>query len=314
MPPNACQNTRPATYATDDHNAVGEMLERESRMDVIRAKKKDLSILARWPALDDTRLSWLAFPLAAAAILAAFVFFPLPLDQKAHGALHGLCAQTPSHSYHLGDRRLPFDARMTGIYGGFAVAFAYLAARGRLRCQALPSWEQTTVLGSFVVLMGIDGTNSLLLDMGRWHPYQPRNDLRLVTGLLTGLALAVAICFLLGTTLWRQGRPNQTAIAGFRELGGLVVAQAPFAAVVIAGPSWLYAPIALGLVAAATVVVMLLTLVMGTIALRRDGTYQSVRDLSLPTAVATALAVLLMAAIAGGRFWLEHWLGLPPLQ
>jgi uncharacterized membrane protein len=264
--------------------------------------------------LTRTRLATYAFPLVAALVVAGFLLFPLPLNEKAHGALHGLCAQTPSHSYVLGGQRLPFDARMTGIYGGFGVAFALLAYRGRLRCLALPNWRILAVLGLFVAAMGIDGTNSLLLDMGHWHPYQPRNDLRLFSGLLTGIALAVAVCFLLSTTLWRRGRHDSAIVSDFPELGLMIVLQVPVAVAVAAGPAWFYAPLAIGLVLTATAVVTSLTLVMSTIALRRDGTFGSFAELGPSAVVALALAMVVMGSIAGGRFWLEHMFGLQAIQ
>jgi hypothetical protein len=83
---------------------------------------------------------------------------------------------------------------------------------------------------------------------------------------------------------------------------------------VLAGPGWLYAPLAIGLVVAATAVVTSLMLVMSTIALRQDGTYASFREVSLPAVLAIVLALIVMGTIAGGRFWLEHWLGIPAIQ
>lgn len=264
--------------------------------------------------LTRSKLASYAFPLAAGLVMAGFLLFPLPLNEKAHGALHGLCAQTPSHSYVLGGQRLPFDARMTGIYGGFGVAFGFLAYRGRLRCLTLPNWRILAVLGLFVATLGIDGTNSLLLDMGHWQPYQPRNDLRLFSGLLTGIALAVGVCYLLSTTLWRRGRHDSAIVSDFRELGLLMVLQVPVAVAVAAGPGWFYAPIAVALVLAATAVITSLTLVMSTIALRRDGTFGSFAEIGPSAVIALALAIVFMGSIAGGRFWLEHLFGLQAIQ
>lgn len=255
----------------------------------------------------------LLFPLVSGLIVLAFLLYPGGLDEKTQSALHGLCAQRPSHSFWLGDSRLPFDARMTGIYGGFATAFTVLVCRGRLWAFARPSWTVLGLLGTFVAAMACDGTNSFLLDIGQWHPYAPRNEVRLVTGLLTGIALAATVCFLLSATLWRRGRCDQAIIKDAREVGLLVVLQMPFAGIVLWGPGWLYVPVALGLVVAATVVVSSLTLVMWTIATRRDGAYSAVGEVGAPATVALLLAIVVMGTIAGGRFWLEQTLGVPPL-
>ena len=255
-----------------------------------------------------------AFPLASVMVVLGFWLFPGSLEHKTESALHGLCAQRPSHSFWLGDARLPFDARMTGIYGGFAVSFGFLSLRGRLWAFARPTWPVIAILVSFVGAMAVDGVNSFLLDISTWHPYTPRNDVRLITGLITGIALAVTICFLLGATLWRTGRRDLAIIRSGREIALLLGLQVPFAVTVLAAPGWFYAPVALFLVVSAIVVVSSLTLVMWTIATRRDGLYSAIGELGLPATVALLLAIVVMASIAGGRFWLERTLGVPPLQ
>ncbi len=98
-----------------------------------------------------------------------------------------------------------------------------------------------------------------------------------------------------------------------REVGLLVALQIPFAVLVRWGPGWLYAPVALGLVLAATTVVAALALVMWTIATRRDGSYVRFGDLSGAATISLVLAIVVMGSIAGGRFWLETSLGVPPL-
>jgi uncharacterized membrane protein len=249
-------------------------------------------------------------------LVAAVVFVALPgaVDEKTQQALHGLCAQRPSHSYWLGNSRLPFDARMTGIYGGGAISLAILVARGRLHAFARPNWPVTVLLTAFVVAMAVDGTNSLLLDMGAWHPYEPRNEIRLVTGLLTGISLAATLCFLVGATFWQSGRRNLAIVENMTEIFALVAATIPFGLLVATGPGWLYAPVALFLLASAVVVVTVLAMVMLTIATRRDGTYRGLTELGLPASVAIVIAVVVIGAIAGGRYWLEHTFGLPPLE
>ena len=66
-------------------------------------------------------------------LLITLVFLALPwsIEHKAHLALHGLCAQRPSHTYTFNGRLLPFDARMTGIYSGFLVTTSVLFAERR---------------------------------------------------------------------------------------------------------------------------------------------------------------------------------------
>ena len=254
------------------------------------------------------------FPLVCLGALASFIALPGAVDEKTQQALHGLCAQRPSHSYWLGDARLPFDARMTGIYGGCVISLAVLAARGRLHAIARPAWSAIGLLATFVATMAVDGTNSLLLDMGTWHPYEPRNEIRLITGSLTGVSLAVTLCFLISATFWQTGRRNLAIVESVREVAGLVALTVPFGILVALGPGWLYAPVALFLLGSAVLVVGVLAMVMTTIATQRDGSYRNLQELGVPASVAVVLAVVAMAAIAGGRFWLENTFGVPPLQ
>jgi uncharacterized membrane protein len=249
------------------------------------------------------------FPALTAVVAFAFLFAPWPLAHKAHLALHGLCAQRPSHSFALGGQLLPFDARMTGIYGGFLVALLYLVARGRFWASAVPPARVLVALGAAVAAMGVDGTNSLLLDLGQWHLYAPDNRLRLATGLLTGVALAVMLAFMLANSLWRRGRPDQPVVVGLGELVVLAGLTAPFGIAVVFGPAWLFAPLALLLIAAAVAVVTGLCLVILVLARGTDATYPGPGDLHRVASLALVLALLVMGGIAAARVLLEHWLG-----
>lgn len=254
------------------------------------------------------------FPMVCLLAVAAFIALPGAVDEKTQQALHGLCAQRPSHSYWLGDARLPFDARMTGIYGGSTISLVILALRGRLHAIARPGWLEIGLLATFVGALAVDGTNSLLLDIGTWYPYEPRNEIRLVTGSLTGVSLAVTLCFLISATFWRAGRRDLAIVQSVRDIGALVASTLPFGLLVAFGPDWLYAPIAVFLLGSAVLVVGILAMVMTTIASRRDGSYRNVQELGVPAAFSVVLAIVAMAAIAGGRFWLESAFGVPPLQ
>src|SRR5690625_4312175 len=66
------------------------------------------------------------------ASVAVFLAAPWSLEEKGLVAVHGRCAQPPTRSFWFGESRLPFDARMTGIYGGALIVGIYLLARGRL--------------------------------------------------------------------------------------------------------------------------------------------------------------------------------------
>lgn len=253
------------------------------------------------------------FPVAALAVLGAFLAAPWPLAHKAHLALHGLCAQRPSHSLFFGGEALPFDARMTGIYGGFLVTAGYFAARGRFRSFRPPPASVLAILALFVAAMGIDGLNSLLVDLGRKPWYEPDNRLRVATGLLTGVALATVLCFLLATTLWRDGERGRAPIDGVRELIAVVALHVPVGVAVFTGAPVLFAPLALALVLSAVSVVGALVLIVLVLASGRERTFEGFGRLQVPMTVSLVIGLIVMAGFAGGRAFLETLSGGPGL-
>lgn len=255
----------------------------------------------------------LLMPVIGLAIL-LFLIAPWPLATKSLAALHGLCAQRPSHSLWFGDRRLPFDARMTGIYGGFVISSIYLLARGRTRAFRLPSRQVILLLAGFVALLGIDGINSTLVDLRYWHPYQPANALRLATGLLTGISLAAMLCFVVGTTLWRRGSTQRSVIASPAELLLLIALDLPFALLALSGWTWLYPPLTLWILIGAAGVMGGMCLVVVVLIKYGDRAFETFQQVTTPATVAFLLGLLCMALLAGGRFWLEHVTHAPPLM
>lgn len=259
------------------------------------------------------RLRAYLFPLVAVGLLTAFLYAPWPFEHKARAFMHGLCAQRPSHSLRLGRHTLPFDARMTGIYGGFFVTSAYLLVRGRYRAWRLPTRQTLVTLTLFVAVLGIDGTNALLLDLGLWHPYAPDNRYRIASGLLTGVSLGVGICFMLGTTLWRAGRANQAPVSGISEVVAIAALQTPFALLALSGSSTLYVPMTLLLIVSATVVVASLVLVSAVLLRYGDRPFASPQQAQGAAAMALLIGVAVIGAMAAGRFLLERLTGTPPL-
>ena len=151
-------------------------------------------------------------------LLAALVFLPGPsLIERLQWLDSGVCAQLPTHSFYPGGERLPLCSRNTGIYLGFIVTIATLYATGRGQGQKLPAWPISLVLACGIFALTIDGCNSLLLDLGLPHLYQPHNLLRLATGLLTGLAMGILVLPILNQLFWSQSN-EQRSIPSWRVL------------------------------------------------------------------------------------------------
>jgi uncharacterized membrane protein len=251
---------------------------------------------------------WL-WPLVLFVGAIAFFVSPGEYGGTARALLHGLCAQTPSHTLTFGDRPLPFDSRMTGIYGGFLVTIAWIVATGRLLRYGNPPKLVVAALAALVALMAIDGFNSLFTDLGVWHPYGPSNAMRIVTGYGTGVTLAVALSWLLASSLWHLS-VNTAGVTRLRELAIPIGLLAAYGVLLWWRPVWLHLPVSALLVISAWIVVTMLALVIVLLALRLDATIRRVEQLHVPVATASLIAIVIMMALAGGRFWIEHQFGI----
>jgi uncharacterized membrane protein len=255
------------------------------------------------------RVFWLWYAIAFAAA-GLYLFWPGGFADKARLLLHGLCAQTPSHSFTFGGLMLPFDARMTGIYGGSFFTLLILFAQRRVLRSGMPPIRVMVVLALFVAIMGADGFNSLFTDLGLWHPWESRNELRLVTGYATGITLAVVLAWLLSSTVWRLSSRAPIVSSG-REVALYWLPFLPFAAAVLSGWAWLYVPLSILLMMSAWMVLSLLTLSMILLALKLDDRVRRPAHLHVPGALAGVAGLAVMLLLAFGRVWLERVTGIP---
>lgn len=252
------------------------------------------------------------FWLWPAVLLIGFIaFFSVPGDYvgTATAVLHGLCAQTPSHTLLFGNRPLPFDARMTGIYGGFAVTIVWMVFTGRLFSYGNPPRRVVAILTAFVVGMAIDGTNSLTHDLGLSVLYEPGNVLRVITGYGTGIALAVAMSWLLASCLWRLST-SDSSIHSMKELAMPIAGFAIFGGLLWWRPVWLHPAMAIALVASAWLAISILALVGVLLVSRLDDGINRIQQLHFPVATASILAIVIMLVLAGARFWAEYHFGI----
>ncbi len=246
-------------------------------------------------------------------VFAAFLVAPGDVAMKTHVALHGLCAQRSSHSLQIGGATLPMDARMTGIYLGAAVTVIWLIAARRLRATGAPSVPVLAILASFVVSLAVDGFNAFLVDLRLPTLYEPSNILRIVTGVLAGTSLGVALAHLLASSIWVQGDRERAVVTRPVELLVPVGASGAMALLALSDVPLLYAPFAVGLVVAAVGVFWLLGIVLVALLSDRGWSCRTSGDLA-PLALSSLIAA---AVTVGGLSWLrfvaEQLFGLPKL-
>jgi uncharacterized membrane protein len=224
--------------------------------------------------------------------------------------LHGLCAQTPAHTYAFGGLPLPFDARMTGIYSGAIITLAYLAFRGRLLAGELPAPRYLAVLATFALLMVADGFNALFTDIGWWHPWETTNGFRVVTGYGMGVSIAVALVWLLAGTVFQIAR-RETSIRSLPDLVWCLVLLPVVLGALHLDWMWLHVPLSTLLMMSAWIVIGTLALVTILLATKVDERIVRVHQLHIPGALGLILGVGIMLLLAFGRSWLERSLGIP---
>lgn len=250
---------------------------------------------------------------AVAMSLALLAAAPGTLSEKAHHLLHGLCAQRPSHSFTLGGETLPMDARMTGIYFGAAITLVWLVTSGRLYASGRLPTSVIVTLATFVTVMGVDGVNALLVDLEISPWYVPSNAGRFFTGLLAGTALGVALTWLAATSLWKRSSRTNAVVRSPRELVVPLACALPIGALAASQLGIFFAPLAIGLIISALVVLATLCVVLITLLMGRGFGSGSLADLADTATVAWIAAMVIMSGLAVFRFALEQAVGLPQL-
>jgi len=268
---------------------------------MIASSRRPQIILSGW------RPGWSGLFLALVlASVAGFLLAPWSVEAKSIAVLHGICAQRPSHSFWFGADRLPFDARMTGIYGGFLITQCYLLARGRFRASGIPSLPVIGALSLFVIVMGLDGLNSTFNDMALFTVYQPSNLLRYATGALTGTTLAVFLWLLTSSLLWRLERQrSEPVVQHIGELFMIGIGLAGFGWLAMSGWQPAYRLLSLLLVCAAISALFQLSIAFLQLARRKENTAVTLTDLAGVATGALLCAYGFLFFVAGSRFLME---------
>lgn len=255
------------------------------------------------------RTLWDAAPLLIPVVIAlVFLIAPWDLESKLALALSGVCAQRPGHSFFVNGAPLALEARMLGIFSGFAATVAASWVAGGWRRADLPHGMAAVgaVLG--IAVLGVDGVNALFYDSGMPHVYVPSNELRLATGLACGIGLAVLIAPVLSWAFWRR-REAAPLLASWSDLARAVAVAAVVGLLIVSGaPGW-FALSTLTLLSV-TASFWLVNTYLAVILWQGAGAADDWGELAWSGAVGFMLTAGELAALAALRSWAETSLGL----
>jgi len=225
------------------------------------------------------------------------------LQSALHWLGYGLCHQLPQRSFFGGNVQVPVCARDTGIYLGFVVSLALISLLHRPdRPREFPGVAGVTAILLMVASMGIDGVSSY----AGWRT--TTNDLRLITGLLCGYAMAAIVVPMLNDELWVRASKERVLSPSWRLIVWLATVPVAFAAVrwlaPLLGPLY---PVLVAVAIVATLTAVNLVIVSLFPAFER----RAERLVDAWPAILIALA-LTGAEIVGSalfRLWLEGLIG-----
>lgn len=244
------------------------------------------------------------FVAAAATLLVALLFTPgMPLQWKMYSVVHGICAQ--QHNIFLAGMQFPICARNTGIYSSFLITLVSLLLLGRMRAGGMPHWSLAGVLGLFVVLMGIDGFNSLFYDLSLPTLYTPRNDLRTLTGMGMGVSLGVVVLLIFSLSLRGDVDERQPVLRSWWELGGILLLNLLVLVAIYGNLDIFYWPLAFLAFFGITSVLYSVNVVLCALFMGYAARVTHLAQLARPATVAFVPTLLMLGAMAAFRFWLE---------
>lgn len=261
---------------------------------------------------------WL-IPLAAIAILAAFLFVTPPgLLGKADGVGYAVCHRIDERSFHLDGRQLPLCARCTGEFNAAAITLAYLAVTARKRSQ-MARRGVLAMLAALFLAFAVDGANSYLYLLKETYPgsftalpnlYTPNNALRLFTGSGMGLAMAAILYPVVNQTIWRE--VDDRPVMGWREFLGLVGIIILVNLGIRSEQAVVLYPVALLSVLGVVALLSLVFSMVWVIIMRQENAFDSVSQLWMPALAGLTLALLMVMVIDLLRLRLTGtWGGFP---
>lgn len=216
---------------------------------------------------------------------------------KTHLIGFATCHQIPERSLFIAGEQLPLCARCTGTYIGMLTGWLWLIARRRTKAAQLPPRPILYALIGFIVLMGIDGVNSLMMLIpGAPHLYETQNWMRLFTGALYGLAVSMLLTPYVTVTLWREPSGERT-LKSPGELLLLVNVAAVLVMLALSQASFLLWPlVTVSMVGVIGLMGLMMTSIV-VVLIGKVNAYAGWRELLAPGAAGVALSIVGLVVI-----------------
>jgi hypothetical protein len=157
----------------------------------------------------------------------------------------------------------------------------------------------------FIVAMAVDGFNSLFVDMFLPHLYTPQNEIRTLTGIGMGTAIAVLMFLILNISLRRDYDNQQRIINNWLELGGALLINGLVLLAIYGNVGIMYWPIAIIAWLGITGVLYCVNLLLTALFMRYEGTVTRVGQLARPATFGLMFTLIELGALSAMRFWLE---------
>ena len=223
----------------------------------------------------------------------------------AHATGYAVCHQITVRTYVFGDLAMPLCARCSGQYLGAMAGFFMALVWGKLRGAGLPGRGILLTLVLFLAVWAFDGVNSYLyLILGHPFLYTPHNILRLITGMLQGVAISMLFLPFFNQVFWRRPHPRPI-LGGWRELGALLLLTAALTLAVHSRWTPLFYPLAFLSAAGVFLLLSLVGMLMVVLLFGAENSADSPRDFMAFFIPGMAFALLLIAGIDALRAWAE---------
>lgn len=259
---------------------------------------------------------WRRFTIIVVALSVLIIVFfiqlpPSTLLGKTDVVGYAICHRIPERSFFLNGRQLPLCARCTGTFLGVVVGLTTMLVLGRRRASRMPPLVVLGLLVMFTGFWAFDGLNSYLTFFpGAPNLYEPRNWLRLATGMLNGLTLIILLMPIFNFTVWSEPA-RERVIKNVFELLAILPVLGLLTWIIQAEVDFLLYPAAILSTLGVLVMLVLVNTMIATIVLRREGYARTWHQLLVPLTVGGALAILQMTGMVLLRAYLTTRFGLP---